>query len=252
MVECKAVIAGASHTTCLGVPLLTEDGVPKLVELTGGDGRFCAVTGALNRDAAYWHLLAEAAAGRKAIILWLGNQYLTSFMFAPSPPFDFFIADRPELGTSTDVHIVPETAIAAMIEPSFRELHLILEDLKAANCQPALCGTPPPKGDNALLHHLLAKEAYFIRLAAHMGVRLQDVELSPPLLRLKLWSVLQWMMADVCKTHAIPFVGVPSSVQTEEGFLKQEYWAHDATHANAAYGAVIIEHLRGALDLDAA
>ena len=111
----SAIIAGHSHTTCLGIPLMTEDGLPRLVPLHNGDERFRAVTGALNRDQVYWDFLSEAGAGRKVIIMWLGNQHLTSYLFAPSPPFDFFVLERPDLPTSTGVHIVPETAVAAML-----------------------------------------------------------------------------------------------------------------------------------------
>ena len=86
-------------------------------------------------------------------------------------------------------------------------------------------------------------------LAQELKVNLQDVELSPRLLRLKLWMVLQEMLEDAARAHSVPFVPVPASVQTGDGFLAEEYWAWDATHANEAYGRVMLDHLAAALNL---
>jgi hypothetical protein len=123
--------------------------------------------------------------------------------------------------------------------------------LKAANpdCQPVICGTPPPKGNDERLRALLANEPYFVSIALAMKAGLQDVELSPRLLRLKLWLVLQEMLEDVARTHSVPFLPVSASAQTGDGFLAEEYWGGDATHANEAYGRVMRDHLAAALNL---
>lgn len=244
-----AVIAGHSNTVCLGVPLFTEDGIPKLVDLAGGDRRFQAVTGTYTRDPPYWDLLAEVGSGRKVVIVWLGNQHLLTYLFAPSPLFDLFVFDRPDLDVAPGLQIVPEIAVRTHLEGSFDTLHPHIERLQRAGCQPVLCGTPPPKGNNAKLRTLLARETYFVKTAAEMGLNIDEIELSPPWLRLKLWIVLQSLMEEIARRHGVEFVSVPDSVQTEEGFLKEEYWEKDATHANAEYGRVMLDHLAATLNL---
>jgi hypothetical protein len=244
-----AIIAGDSHTVCLGVPLFTEDGSPKLVSPSADDPRFLGVTGALRRDDRYWNLIAENGAGRKIAIFWLGNQHLTGHLFAETPGYDLFVERLPDLRPAPGLHIVPENAIRALFAPSFVDLREVIKRLQSANCEPVVCGTPPPKGNNELLRHCLAKEGFFIQLAASMGVDLKVIELSSPTLRFKLWTVLQSMMEEVASELGCPFAPIPPATQTPDGFLRQEYWALDVTHANAAYGKLVLEHLSTQLNL---
>jgi hypothetical protein len=129
-------------------------------------------------------------------------------------------------------------------------LRRVIARLQAAGCEPVVCGTPPPKGDNDLVRHCIAKETYFIQLGVWMGVDLNVIELSPPTLRFKLWVVLQSMMEEVASELDCPFVPIPATTQTPEGFLRQEYWALDVTHANAAYGQIVLDHLGAQLNLN--
>lgn len=249
MRQTQAIIAGHSHTICLGVPGTSES--PKLVDLVNGDARFLGLIGPWPRDQAYWDLLVQATAGRKVAIFWDGNQHLGYYLFASPPPFDFFLSHRPDLPGEGGVHLVPETAIRARFAPTFELLHHVIMQLKAStpDCQPIICGTPPPKGDDARLRQLMANELLFVCHAEYLKVSLQDVELTPPRLRFKLWAVLQMMLQDVAFAHAVPFVPIPASVQTADGFLDEQYWWEDATHANFAYGKVMLDHLGEKLNL---
>ena len=49
------------------------------------------------------------------------------------------------------------------------------------------------------------------------------------------------MLAEKARTRGLMFIPVPKEVQDADGFLKREFWASDATHANEAYGDVIYE-----------
>jgi hypothetical protein len=249
MAQTQTIIAGHSHTVCLGVQYESDDSSPKLLDLTNGDSRFQGLAVFLHPS--YWDRLAQLAAGRKVALFWSGNQHLAYYLFASPPLFDFFLSRRPDMPVEANTHIVPETAVRARFAPTFEGLHYVMDRLQTArlDCQPILCGTPPPKGNDGRLRALLANEPYFVSLALAMKAGLQDVELSPRLLRLKLWLVLQEMLEDVARAHSVPFLPVSASVQTGDGFLAEEYWGGDATHANEAYGRVMRDHLAAALNL---
>jgi hypothetical protein len=68
------------------------------------------------------------------------------------------------------------------------------------------------------------------------------MRLSPRPLRYKLWAVIQLMLWDAATAHAIPFLPVPASTQTADGFLCEEY-AADITHANDRYGVVVMDDI---------
>src|ERR1700730_4047037 len=146
---------------------------------------------------------------------------------------------------------MPETAIRAFFEPTFECLHKIAEHLRAAEspCLPVLCGTPPPKGNNERLRDVIANEPHFVNVAEQMKVSLREVELTTPRLRFKLWAVMQIMLQELARERGVPFIPVPTSVQTADGFLAEDYWSEDATHANGAYGRVMLDHLSAELNL---
>jgi hypothetical protein len=103
-----------------------------------------------------------------------------------------------------------------------------------------LVGTPPPKKDNEALRKLLEKEPYFCDWAAQLGQSIDEIKITEPHVRLKLWFLLQDMIAEIGRRHGARFIPVPSELQDEDGFLLEQYWHPDVTHANAAYGAIVL------------
>jgi hypothetical protein len=55
--------------------------------------------------------------------------------------------------------------------------------------------------------------------------------------------VLQEMFRQDANRHRVEFLPVPPEVVDTEGFLKPQFWADDLTHANPAYGQIILERL---------
>lgn len=199
MTQSRPIIAGHSHTVCLGVPLASEDGSPKVADLVNGERCFQGLVGAWPRDQAYWDFLTHAEAGRKVALFWDGNQHNTLILFAFPPPFDFFLFNRPDLPIEAGVHIIPETAIRASFASSFEQLHRVIVCLQTAkpDCQPIICGTPPQKGNNVRLRDLLPKDGYCLWVAEGFKVNLKDLILSPPNLRFKLWALIQTMLMEI-------------------------------------------------------
>src|SRR5436853_3065441 len=91
------IIAGHSHATALGVLLRSPENPNRLVPLASEAPEFVGFTGAWPRDAAFWEGLVRQAAKRDVVLVWMGAQHLTQFLFAAVPPFDFVLAEAPEL-----------------------------------------------------------------------------------------------------------------------------------------------------------
>jgi hypothetical protein len=111
----------------------------------------------------------------------------------------------------------------------------------------ALCGTPPPKADELFVRQKIMREGYFQETAAELGVDLENVNLSSPLLLYKLWAVMQNALRDIADRYGAQFVAVPRRAQTEAGFLHPQCYADDATHANALYGRWMLDEMRSCL-----
>lgn len=241
------LIAGDSHVIALGVPVTVQAGEYYTTELDGEGGDVLGLVGTWPRSFGdYWGAALRHSAGRTLAVFPGGNQHLAHFLFAPSPMFDLVVSDRPELELDELAQLVPEAALRAFFETSMKPIRGALGNLRVAADALFVGGTPPPKEDDEFIRARLRKEQHFRRLAAGLGLEPEQVPLSPPVLRLKLWHVLQGVLRDAAQDAGAGFVPSPRSAQTPEGFLKRELYAADVTHANTQYGKLMLEELRKA------
>lgn len=241
-----AIIAGHSHATCLGVPLLTDDGSSRLVPLTNGDARFLAFTGAFPRPASFWPELAVAAVGYAlpVILFWQGNQHVSDFLLCPAQPIDFVLHEESDLPINPAAEIVPDLAVHDRLALGMLALDEAIATLRAGGVRRVIIGgTPPPKGDVEMLRNAITLEAYhFGVIAAQLGFRLEEIPIAEPLLMYKMWRVVQRHLEAAAGRQSAEFLRVPTDAQRDR-FLREEFAASDATHANALYGARMLDHL---------
>jgi hypothetical protein len=234
------VIAGNSHISSFGIPARSADDRIQQVPVEGESG-FIGLTGRSPRDQDYWQKLIRLARSHPVAVVWAGNQHNTRFMIPPGPPCDFVCSLRPDLPFDPNARLLPERALRALFQPSFDGLVWLIQQIrKASPVVPVIVGTPPPKEDNEAIRTMLSKEAAFVRIAERLGTDLATVRMSSPVLRLKLWCLLQDQMAEVARATGARFCAVPAEVCTEAGFLRPEYWVRDATHANLRYGRIML------------
>jgi hypothetical protein len=231
----KVILAGHSHLTAL-----TVNHVKHPPALRKRDNLH-VLEGTWPRDEAYWRALADHAAGADLVIIWGGNEHNVGYFFQAAFAFDFLSNQVKRLIPS--FQIVSQSRIKRRFnEIDLDELNGVLAMLNER--EPAsvtLLGTPPPKKDNEALRKLLAQEPYFCHWAAQLGQSIEDIKITDPHVRLKLWFLLQDMIADIARRHGARFLPVPSELQDEEGFLLEQYWHPDVTHANAAYGEIVLK-----------
>lgn len=246
----EIVIVGDSHIHAMGVPGLpgalrarsSDDVVLKTIEHPSQ--RFFALIGPWPRDDEYWGECDKASSGRIIALSWAGNQHHADFMFAPKPPLDFVYSKKPKLPIEDGAVLVPEALVRTHYDPTLSGIAPRLRRIaQNEDSKRVILGTPPPRGDNEKLRKHLFKEHYFELTATTLGISLADVPLSSPYLRLRCWHVIQDLMREIAEQNDAVFVGTPASLCDEDGFLQTRFWADDATHANAEFGRLFLDHV---------
>jgi hypothetical protein len=233
----RVLVAGHSHANTLFGRRLRESIEPKIIQLDEERDLF-GLVGAFPRTPDYWEALKAEATGSTVVILWAGNDYNGGFLFEVSPRFDFVREDTPEVDETAE--LVPAGAVEQLFYqvPHMRDLERLLAELREVpDCRVILMETPPPKGDDAELRKRLAAE--FGAKAEARGFSVENVPLSPPVLRRKLWLSMYDACRRVVNETGAEYLALPPWAFDEGGFLKVEYWHSDATHANLDYATAL-------------
>ena len=238
------VIAGDSHIASYGVPIKSERDDYYLMKIkTHHDDTFGVVGAWPRRFEEYWDATLKYADGNHLVVTWGGNTHLASFLFLPSPPFDFISSSTPELPLMPNVEIVPEEVLRTILSAPIKSLEEQVKRLKSVAKNVFVPGTPPPKSDDEFIRQQIRTEPHFMRLANQLGLDPDSVPLSPPTFRLKLWAVLQDLLRDTARRTGAIFVPVPVGAVSRDGFLDRSCYARDVTHANQKFGALMMTEL---------
>lgn len=239
--------AGHSHVVSLGPPVHSANGVK--AEPLPGHPHHRVLRGPWPRDGEYWKACLLVASRQVLALSWMGNQHIGAYLIAPEPQMDFVSSGLPELECAPTARIVPELALRQQFEPSLLWLRRLLALAAGAELSSriVLLGTPRPKGDNQALHRFIQSEPAFRRFAAGRGLKLENVQLSLPLFRLKLWDLLQRMMHELADEFGCRFCPSPDETADEAGFLHRDYWLQDSSHGNRRYGTATIRSLQDLL-----
>jgi hypothetical protein len=94
--------------------------------------------------------------------------------------------------------------------------------------------SPPPIADN---EHIVANPGGVFKDKVKLGV-------TPSKLRRKLYDLHTRVIAEFCEAERIDLLLPPGEAITDDGFLAKPYWMADPTHANEAYGQLVLDQLR--------
>jgi len=166
-----------------------------------------------------------------------GNQHAVFSTIQHPQPFSFLLpGDKPEPGAGA-IGLIPYRTLADHFDAGIRgrdgkSLTALREATRArvVHLQP-----PPPKRDNQ--HILLHHESNF----ANEGITTLGV--SPPELRLKFWRLQSVLLEALCTSLGIDVLPPPPDALDPDGFLLPEFYASDATHANPAYGELVLQQV---------
>lgn len=164
-----------------------------------------------------------------------GNQH-QMFLLEHPQPFDFFEPGDEELSPGHELiphGVMYDVFARGIVKGNDGTQMLALR--KAAPGPMYHLEVPPPKADE---QHMRKRVEGNFREGVAAGRPFTKASI-----RAKLWRLQQKVTRDFCEASNIKYVGAPSIAKDAGDFLKPEYYAPDATHANAAYGALVLDQI---------
>jgi hypothetical protein len=171
-----------------------------------------------------------------------GNQHQTLSLVQHPVPFDLCMPGESEPTEPPAVeNVIPYAQMWDVFERGLRgkDGERLRQLRKAAHCTVVHLTPPPPKEDSA--HILKRHETDFVR----MGILEKGI--SPAPLRLRMWQLQVDVLRRLTEEWDVQLLPPPAQALDAQGYLAPAYYADDATHANAAYGELLIEQVTGLL-----
>jgi len=165
-----------------------------------------------------------------------GNAHNVLGLVAHPTPFDLRLQDESLDNAKNDVDIIPIGIIEDIMKSQggFPETVWCLRALRKCYSGKLFhCESPPPIDDE---NYLLEHAGVFDEMFKKNGI-------SSPAIRHKLWHIHSDLIKKECESLNISFIPAPSELITEYGFLNENSYAKDPTHANSIYGRAVLFQL---------
>jgi hypothetical protein len=165
-----------------------------------------------------------------------GNQHAVFSTIQHPQRFDF-VDPEDNGGLDEAAAIIPYRVLASFFERGIRNRDgKSLAALRGATAARVIhIIPPPPKADNAFI------QQYHESLFATEGITAHGV--SSPALRLKFWNLQTRLLEELCGELGINVMLPPRAALDRDGYLANEYYANDATHANYFYGELLLREV---------
>lgn len=218
----RILVLGNSHTQALEEAVKGDTPFEIHWLKTKAEARF----GTLTMDEAVDRVTSLSAEDR-LVVMHLGALHNIYGLLNSKPPFTFS-----GLETSSEAAVnIPRATMKAMMREKICGDVVLRRIVKSAPCPVFHAMTPPPK-EKLQLPEKSGK--------LYRGASIQELGFSPAPLRKEIWRLEQSEVAAYCDTLGVSPLAPPEQAITPDGFLKEDCYANDATHANALYG----EYLR--------
>jgi hypothetical protein len=149
--------------------------------------------------------------------------------------------DRPDGGATA---LVPQRALRSAISEQFEQSAKMRNLMAAARGPVFIVSTPPPKRNNDFILERFMRQKKQI----YRGKAVEQFGVERPETRLKLWLLEAQLMTEWAESLGAGFLAPPAAASDEDGFLGENYYSDDVTHANAAYGALVLDQVAAILE----
>jgi hypothetical protein len=197
----------------------------------------------IEADDKYWDKVANARDTGPLAVVWGGNVH-NRFILRPAQGFTVVHGDLVASAGLCDP-VVPIEAVRALFLPYLSGLESLLK-LVTNRRKVFVLGSPPPKSE-AFVRRGIAKETGYVEIAKQRGIDVATAPISSLSLRKALWNIYQQLFSEIASRHTAVFVPVPSAAMADDGSLREDLCALDATHGNAAYGALMWREVLAAI-----
>jgi hypothetical protein len=146
--------------------------------------------------------------------------------------FDFMEGQDDEVDSTRQIvpHEVIRSAMLWRLESSFVRSEQILQQFSGSLTYVA----PPPP---------FREVDQSLKLPTAFEPELEN-GLVPGRIRLKLYRMRNLLAEQHWRSKGVGLLPVPAEAMDSEGFLLRSFWDRDPTHANAAYGALVVDQMR--------
>jgi hypothetical protein len=242
--ESQFTIAGSSHAASILQATLRDDpdGMnPSSLSIcyTADLSKGAPGGGIYWGDKTYWQYVSEISKNKDLVIVWNGNQHIVNFLFQTIPPFTIYGAQ--DSSSNNEYLPIPRTMIKAFFEPFFEELTEIIPLMRDA-ASITLMNGPAPK-PLTYIQTRVEHEPFFADIANSLQVDIDSLEITSDQIRLELWKLISEMLETHAKALGIRFLSAPEKAVDSSGMLLEKYWNPDVSHANAEYGALLVEKI---------
>jgi hypothetical protein len=239
----RAVVIGRSHTNAISRALeqrsVDQHGIEVyLLESPNRKSRSPTISIEEAKKIA-----SSLPAGVPLFLAMLGTYHNVIGLLKAGPDYDFLLSpsDIPEPGHTWRI---PHRTIA-MAFAQHLEHAASVRDLKLATSSPTfILGTPPPKQSNDFLLEKFMRQ----KRQEYRGRSVAEVGIERPITRLKLWKIESDITCRWTELEGMRYLGSPTQSAEPSGFLRRDLYNDDATHANAIYGALVVEQILHILD----
>lgn len=163
---------------------------------------------------------------------WIGTYHNIFGLVQHEQPFDFFEPGSADFDETME--LIPYALVRDQFAATIRRDSFTKKLSIATKAKVALLATPPVKGDNEFIHS---------KMKNYRGHDVATAGVTPARIRAKLWRLEMSCIKAYCADIGAEFIPAPKESLTEAGFLLPALYGGDATHANATYGAMVIEQL---------
>ena len=200
---------------------------------------FWHLPGAIVRDDGPIHFAPHVHARLRAPVFSLigGAVHYDVGLLLHATPFDFIDPAAPDEGLVPGAALIPYGAIRAALQTRTRPYLEIMDLVRDAVPGPVFhLQSPPVHEDEQIQEHDPGWVAFY-------GT---GRTIAPAAFRRKLWRLHSSIVAEHCTARRIVFVPCPPAAFNAAGYLRAGLSGKPA-HANAAYGALVIEQIAALL-----
>jgi hypothetical protein len=242
MAETRVYVVGGSHVTAIANALkrgAVGGAVRVNVDRFAPKGRD-AREGEITLDDALQRVAALEASDIVALSV-IGTAHNIFGLLQHPEAFDIVADEADAAALKAGAAVVPTNALLDMFDAYVDDNRTIRRLRDATAARIVHIATPPPK---------FGIEALSQSDQVYNGTLIAEAGFSPAPLRAKLWRLEMQSMARAAKRAGMGFVEAPAAAVDAGGYLKPEYQANDLTHANHAYGALILKQFERLAALD--